>query len=1409
MLSLNKLLNLTLPRAIAAGIATAYFLAPQQGWADGSSFQLPGNFAVTPGGQASYDVPIAVPPGTAGMVPAISLHYSSGGGNGIVGMGWSLTGLPSVTRCAPTIGQDKSTFNSVKISESVQFTSADDFCFGGQKLVAINGGTYGADTTLYRTELEGFTQIESHSSSGSTTPSWFELWTKAGLHMTFGHTSDSANSQIKNIAGNASASPRSTTIASWALSGVSDVKGNYYVVQYSSQNSTTGEYHPTEIDYTGNSNTQQIPYNSIIFEYNSAQPSAIVTTASGSINTTTVLLSNIQMRLGTGGSGALVSDYQLGYKTSSTNRATLGTISHCDGNGSCLPSDNFAYSSGNMISNFSTKIPSTPDGTPYYGDFLGVGATSIFWANAAGSNSVLWMNDGSGNFTVNSSKKPLVLPKLAPDNTTTCTSYRGYTGDFDGDGKTDIYWDCNDAGGYVGQGYLWISNGDGTFTSYGENFNVDGFYWPCTGNCPVNTPENVYQIATVDLNGDGRTDLIMYYTGLGPKEAPYLSAISKGDGTFSTAQQNFPVTTGLNYTFQAADFNGDGKSDLFLYEIGTTGSYTGNYYLLIGQGDGSFVNQAVTVSDSVAPSGSVVWQPYVANFGLGANAGILWKDMSSSDGTGGNGNRKLWLGNGDGSFSVIGNTSLPSSTNPWASGTHEGYLPYFGDFQGTGRTDILWYDRTTYKRDLWLNNGNGTFRAVGDFAGATSTDLSGTTSSANALPTIEDFTGHGKAEILWQVTSTTTGGTFGAPVLWTTDATQADLLSSFTTGLGATTQINYNTLANYASGSAGANYIQCSATTTGTAVNHAGANQTICPVASYPTLDLQSSMPIVSSVLLPTANTSSPTFALTYAYEGAKLDVNGRGFLGFSQQTVTDALGNVTISDFSPLWPLTGSIWYSERDNNGVTLTSISSEYFTAAPSINSVAQTGTLANGSTDSRYLNVKLVGSIQTDIDLNGTAMGSTSTSYTYDDYDNVLTSAVTITDPTTTPWTGAVYKTVTKDQYWNVSPWGMGKLACSQVASTAPSGNATTTQTRTQAWTYDQSWLMRNYYVEPDNAAATDTVPTGGTVSGCQGIGGAAEVNTAVLSRDAYGNATDILYVPKDGVSATREIQTIWGDGENRFATKIIIGHTGPQYTTTYAYNNNYGTVQTITDANSLVDTSHYDTFGRKLNESHTDGSYETWAYNPCKSIGGTQACNTGLQAQIAYRDYGNDQATAIAPNETDSYDALGRLAYKQRTGFSMVMQTLYAYDGNFNLFTVTGPFDGNTVTQPVTQYSYDAERRPTSVAYADSSVDKTGYNGLSQTVTKANKEAVTLYQHRNGDQWMSVDPAKNTTTYTDSVFNEIVSSVDPAGDRTSYGYDQLGRVNSVADPDAGITSTSYSSFGQALVVATPTGQAHMA
>ena len=139
---------------------------------------LPGEFRVSSAGQATYKIPLWVPPGRNGIAPDLALNYDSSAGNGYLGMGWSLAGLSSVQRCPTTIAQDGQ-------PDGITYSPSDRFCLDGNRLVLANDGqAYGGDGTEYRTEMETFAQVRSYGSANGE-PSRFEVRTKDGRILTY------------------------------------------------------------------------------------------------------------------------------------------------------------------------------------------------------------------------------------------------------------------------------------------------------------------------------------------------------------------------------------------------------------------------------------------------------------------------------------------------------------------------------------------------------------------------------------------------------------------------------------------------------------------------------------------------------------------------------------------------------------------------------------------------------------------------------------------------------------------------------------------------------------------------------------------------------------------------------------------------------------------------------------------------------------------------------------------------------------------------------------------------------------------------------------------------------------------------------------------------------------------------
>ena len=566
-------------RYAAALLAAAGLLAAPPAQA---AFFTPGQFDVTPSGAASYTVPIAVPPGTAGMVPSLALAYNSQGGNGLLGVGWSLSGLSAVTRCPKTIIQDGT-------KGGINYDATDKYCLDGQRLVAISG-TYGANNTEYRTEREGFSKIVSYGSNGYG-PTWFKVWTKSGQIMEFGNTADSAiEAQGK------------TAIRIWAANKIADTKGNYLTVTYTEDN-PNGQYYPNRIDYTGNAGAGLATYNSVRFVY-ATKPDITPMYDGGSLIKTTVRLTNVQTWANASGVDAKVKDYSLAYDTSSaTLRSRLISLTECDGAtpATCLQATTLGWetaSNGFQLPTYSNPaLPAYLSGGwatwgsggikyMYPGDFNGDGKTDYMWNPANGGGWLIAYGTGTG-LTLPDYNNP-ALPAYLNGGWATWGSGGNYThwGDFNGDGKTDFMWQpANGDGRWLiaystGAGFILPDYNNPALPSY---LNGGWATWGSGGG----------YTHLGDFNGDGKTDymwnpangygwLIAYANGSG-KQPDTLTTFTTGLGA-ATAVSYKPLTDTSVYTKESGSVYPYVDLQVPQYVVssasssnGIGGNYTSNY----------------------------------------------------------------------------------------------------------------------------------------------------------------------------------------------------------------------------------------------------------------------------------------------------------------------------------------------------------------------------------------------------------------------------------------------------------------------------------------------------------------------------------------------------------------------------------------------------------------------------------------------------------------------------------------------------------------------------------------------------------------------------------------------------------------------------------------------------------------
>ncbi len=234
-------------KSILKLLASTIFLATFSVSAQTLVGELPGEFSVNNLGAASYMVPLNVSPGTAGMEPKLAVNYSSRGDNGILGVGFSLSGLSAITRGGASLDQDG-------FIDGVDFDDNDRFLLDGQRLELISPDpvAYGDADSEYRTEIDSFSRVIAYGQSGNG-PAWFKVWTKSGLIYEYGNTADSSFEPGSH-----------PEVLSWAVNRISDTAGNYMDFTYVE---TSAGPQISRIDYTGNAAASLNPYNSVEFTY--------------------------------------------------------------------------------------------------------------------------------------------------------------------------------------------------------------------------------------------------------------------------------------------------------------------------------------------------------------------------------------------------------------------------------------------------------------------------------------------------------------------------------------------------------------------------------------------------------------------------------------------------------------------------------------------------------------------------------------------------------------------------------------------------------------------------------------------------------------------------------------------------------------------------------------------------------------------------------------------------------------------------------------------------------------------------------------------------------------------------------------------------------------------------------------
>lgn len=647
MLKLLKYLRLDASHLLVSTVTLVVLVSPPVAR---GQLLTPGEPSVTAGGAAAYEIKLRVPHGTAGLIPELSLVYNSQGGSPTMGLGWSVTGLSMITRCPQTRAQD-----GLYWVGGVTLTSEDRYCLDGQRLVAVGDpaipnsspGVYGASGTHYATETESFAKVKSEgTTTGGVVPNGgiaygpvsFSVKTKNGLTMEFGSTTDSRI----YAAGTPAA-------ALWALSKVTDTKGNFMAVTYSPN--SIGQFYPIRIEYTGNNlvSPPLVPTSKVEFVYeDGVRPDVAPSFVAGAWMRTTVRLKKIQMY----SANALAREYRVNYLANPAPpaRSLVSSIEECAANGACLPATNFRWTSPTggwqqplRLIGVGPFVDTPISSQCISADFTGDGLTDV--ACYSGGHSRSWHMMIANPHLPQQWDAPYWNGGADPG---VPSGGQCITGDFNGDGKSDMA--C-----YTGPGGSWhmiFSTGIGW---------SDGGYW--AGPQPGVPVSN--QCMTGDFNGDGKTD-IACYTG---SQGTWHVAFSQGTSWLSFYTNGSGPSPSVPVWQQCfvGEYDGDGRTDI--------ACYTG--------GDG--VWHVVRATGSGFAGGAWASGPH-ANFAgdrcvTGDFNGDGKTDLACYAGT--SGNWHVAFSRGAGGW----------SSEWWTDGPHVRFplsdQCRVGDFNGDGKSDLL------------------------------------------------------------------------------------------------------------------------------------------------------------------------------------------------------------------------------------------------------------------------------------------------------------------------------------------------------------------------------------------------------------------------------------------------------------------------------------------------------------------------------------------------------------------------------------------------------------------------------------------------------------------------------------------------------------------------------------------------
>lgn len=1298
---------------------------------------IAGNHGTTPSGGVTYSIPIAIPPGTNGMIPSIVLQYNSQGENGIAGYGWSIGGLSAITRSGKNVW-----YNG--IGQPVTYTRQDNFYLDGIKINQVTSTTNGVSTDLavaYRetalgayyasnsiTFNDGFSSEDGASFSaevvnaGAATgdgffaaenenfsriiysgnpdnPTSFRVIKKDGSIMEYGNTSDSKLLTDDGV-----------NVMVWRLNRIIDINGNYIDFVYTGAPNTDRDFKIKTIKYSGNINTGQAPFNTINFNYTVRSDRNVIYEAGASLISFNIL-SQIQV---TNESGAVFKTYDLNYGYDN-NYSFLKEVVEKGTDNTALNSTIFLY--GDKPQNLTVmSAPILAGQVDYFaGDFDGDGRSDLLAAGVTYNNTPIKRHTNfqlrtrlAQNSYVQLYQKDLD-DALESIESNKLKRYNFLTSDYDGDGRDDVltvsstWQNPNRILNNVTINYTRnFSSQTGTAYTY------TNYTYPTALGIPfrhINTTTGHFFVPG-DFNGDGNQDYILIVSAGGSAQykafltSPSTNEINQeivGFGFGSNPSPEYYATTVANANMiTPIDFDGDGRNEIMVTKDGA--SYiiavkpippsTGYLYA------GEVISQAVISGNS---------KIFPGDFNGDKKSDLLFKDMNSG----------LWYIATSNGKSYTG-TQFTFNQNVKLTGDYSDDKIVVADFDGDGKTDILHgytYGGSASKLSLYYSKG---FWGTPTFS-YEQYDYN------DLLPFIDlvvgDFNGDGRSDVMSRTSITSE-----ADFISFKASGKERLLMKVTNGHNFTTAFDYRPLTD----NLVAEFYERT------------VNLDNAPNA-YPFNYVELPVNVVSYVTSPNGVGGNATTA--YYYKDAVLHRSGKGFIGFKS-----IKGNNLSTGYTSLVENEINTTYAIGYPTRVATLHTGDEYLITESKFTTSFKN--LSTGYADKRFL-LKIDKSQTFDY---GTGHGSEILS-TYDQFGNITTevvkkgmgSAGTVTPVETTT------RSITFGTFNSPVPARATEISNIQIRSGAAQVGIT----------------RRLTYTAAGNPATQVDFP------------GQSKALTTTVTYNALGNVTQSV-LSSPGLSNRTEKYT-W-DAKGRFITKKEWTGTGIARSETLTYDVNWGKPLTHLSIDGLTTKYEYDVFGREKKVTVPQGYAINFSQNWDIS---------GGNVYYTFRDYPGGK-----PDEKIWYDVLGRATKAQTLGFGdqWLTQTT-GYNARGQVVSQSMPYYASE-TPLVTSREYDDYGRIVRASNALSSTDFTYslQQGKLQVTTKNGAGFTkTVAYDATGKVVSASDPGGLVENTYDSWGNSTKVNASGVTILTA-AYDSYGRQTTSVDKDAGTTTYEYNAYG---------------